>query len=130
MSHRDPARGIGPVVSAVARPPEAKGPGGWPPAGPSPGGSAMSYQDGGRVTQGEECVADRLLEAREVAALLSVPERWVREHTRSGLLPHVSLGRYRRYDRDDVLRWVEQQKTGGVPTTFRKHRPIPRSGTQ
>jgi excisionase family DNA binding protein len=68
-------------------------------------------------------VTERLLTAAEVAALLAVPTRWVREHTRSGHLPVVELGRYRRYDRGDVLAWVEQQKAGGEPTTFRKHRP-------
>jgi excisionase family DNA binding protein len=57
---------------------------------------------------------DRLLEAREVAELLHVPERWVREHTRSGTLPHVRLGRYRRYRRDAVLAWVEAQEVGGA----------------
>jgi excisionase family DNA binding protein len=66
-------------------------------------------------------VPDRLLTVEEVAALLAVPVRWVREHTRSGLIPHVALGRYRRYDREDVLRWVEEQKAGGA--AWRLHRP-------
>lgn len=66
--------------------------------------------------------ADRLLEADEVAELLGVPVRWVREHTRSGSIPHVPLGRYVRYDRGDVLAWVESLKTGGGPS-FRRHRP-------
>lgn len=61
---------------------------------------------------------DRPLTAGEVAELLSVPERWVREHTRSGLIPHVVLGRYRR---DAVLAWIEQQEAGGA--AWRKHRP-------
>jgi excisionase family DNA binding protein len=65
---------------------------------------------------------DRLLEATEVAELLSVPVGWVREHTRSGAVPHVQLGRYVRYDRGDVLTWVESVKTGGGPG-FRKHAP-------
>jgi excisionase family DNA binding protein len=68
---------------------------------------------------------DRLLDAREVAELLHVPERWVREYTRSGRLPVIKLGRYRRYDRTDVLAWVEAQKTGCA--AWRKHCPVPRS---
>jgi excisionase family DNA binding protein len=60
-------------------------------------------------------VTDRLLTADEVAELLGVPEGWVRERTRAGQLPHVALGRYRRYDRADVLAWVEEQKRGGLP---------------
>jgi excisionase family DNA binding protein len=63
---------------------------------------------------------DRLITAAEVAELLAVPVGWVREHTRSGLLPSIPLGRYRRYDRADVLAWQEQ-KTGGA--AWRKHKP-------
>jgi excisionase family DNA binding protein len=70
--------------------------------------------------------ADRLLAATEVAELLCVPVSWVREHTRSGAIPHVPLGRYVRYDRGDVLAWLEELKAGGGPR-FRKHRPEVRS---
>lgn len=73
----------------------------------------------------------RLLDEREVAELLHVPARWVRTAGREGKLPSVQLGRYRRYDLADVLAWVEQQKTGGGPMTFRKHVPqVPGSGTK
>jgi excisionase family DNA binding protein len=65
--------------------------------------------------------ADRLLTAAEVADLLAVPTRWIREHTRGGLIPHVKLGRYVRYDRADVLAWIDAQKVGGA--AWRKHRP-------
>jgi excisionase family DNA binding protein len=67
-------------------------------------------------------VSEKLLEAHEIAELLSVPIGWVREHTRSGALPSIALGRYRRYDRDDVMTWIESLKIGGGPQ-FRKHRP-------
>ena len=76
---------------------------------------------------------DRLLNASEVAELLNVPESWVREHTRSGAIPHVRLGRWVRDDMDDVDQWLEQIKTGGGPG-FRKHQPhgvvgLQRTGT-
>ena len=64
----------------------------------------------------------QLLTAEEVAELLGVPLSWVRDHTRSGHIPHIRLGRYIRYDRDDVLAWVESLKTGGGPR-FRCHSP-------
>jgi excisionase family DNA binding protein len=67
-------------------------------------------------------VSDRLLTAAEVAELLAVPVGWVREHTRSGAIPHLQLGRYVRYDRGDVVAWVEGLKTGGGPR-FRRHEP-------
>jgi excisionase family DNA binding protein len=74
---------------------------------------------------------DRLLDEAEVAELLHVPRRWVRTAGREGKLPSVQLGRYRRYDRADVLAWVEAQKVGGGAMTFRKHVPaVPRTGTE
>ncbi len=51
--------------------------------------------------------------------LLNVPESWVREHTRSGRIPHVQLGRYVRYRQEAVVKWVCAQEE----TAFRKHRP-------
>jgi excisionase family DNA binding protein len=53
----------------------------------------------------------RLLTAAEVAELLAVPESWVREATRSGRLPHVCLGRYRRYEQDAIDAWLAEQRS-------------------
>jgi excisionase family DNA binding protein len=55
---------------------------------------------------------DRLLTASEVAELLAVPESWVREATRAERLPHLKLGRYRRYQRHTIEAWLRDQ-TGG-----------------
>ena len=55
---------------------------------------------------------DRLLIAREVAELLAVPESWVREATRDGRLPHLRLGRYRRYRRNEIESWLQDHKAG------------------
>jgi excisionase family DNA binding protein len=57
-------------------------------------------------------VSDRLLDAAEVADLLHVPVSWVRAETRAGRIPHLELGRYRRYDRDAVLAWLADQQAG------------------
>jgi excisionase family DNA binding protein len=57
-------------------------------------------------------VSDRLLTAAEVAAFLSVKESWVREATRDGRLPHLRLGRYRRYRRSDIEGWLDDQQSG------------------
>jgi excisionase family DNA binding protein len=56
-------------------------------------------------------MSERLLTAGEVAELLAVPESWVREHTRTGALPRIRLGRYVRYRRQAVLAWVGAQET-------------------
>ena len=55
---------------------------------------------------------DRLLTAQEVADLLAVPLSWVREATRDGRLPHLKLGRYRRYQRAAVEAWLAEQHAG------------------
>jgi excisionase family DNA binding protein len=56
---------------------------------------------------------DRLVDAAWVADFLGVPKSWVRDATRDGRLPCVPLGRYRRYDPQDVRAWVERQKSLG-----------------
>jgi excisionase family DNA binding protein len=58
---------------------------------------------------------DRLLTAKEVAALLAVPESWVREATRDGRLPHLQLGRYRRYQRAAIDAWLRDRQAGPQP---------------
>jgi excisionase family DNA binding protein len=65
-------------------------------------------------------VSDRLLTAREVAERLTVPESWVRAETRAGRMPALELGRYRRYEWDAVVAWLETQRVG----QWRKHKPV------
>jgi excisionase family DNA binding protein len=64
-------------------------------------------------------VSDRLLTAAEVAERLAVPESWVRSETRADRMPHVALGRYKRYDWQAVVAWLEDQRAG----QWRKHQP-------
>jgi excisionase family DNA binding protein len=61
-----------------------------------------------------------LLTANEVATLLTVPVSWVRESTRSGAIPCIHLGRYRRYRETDVLAWLEACSTPGRPINLRR----------
>ncbi|MGH2987771.1 MAG: helix-turn-helix domain-containing protein [Solirubrobacterales bacterium] len=49
---------------------------------------------------------DDLLTAEEVAALLRMTTGWVYAETRAGRIPHVALGRYRRYRRGTIMRWL------------------------
>jgi excisionase family DNA binding protein len=67
-------------------------------------------------------VTDRLLDANEVAEWLGVPVSWVRESTRTGAMPAIPLGRYWRYDREDVLGWLESCKQPGRAVTLRAPR--------
>jgi excisionase family DNA binding protein len=64
-------------------------------------------------------VTDKLLTAEEVAELLEVPDTWVRRETRAERIPHLKLGRYRRYSWPAVVAWLETQQGG----QWRKHKP-------
>jgi hypothetical protein len=66
-------------------------------------------------------VDDRLLNASEVAALLNVDESWVRQATRSGAMPVVPLGRWKRYRQSSIVAWVESLEQPGRPITLRRH---------
>jgi excisionase family DNA binding protein len=57
-------------------------------------------------------VSEPLLTAPQVAELLNVPESWVREATRDGRLPHLRLGRYRRYQASAITAWLNQHQAG------------------
>jgi len=59
-------------------------------------------------------MSDRLLDAGQVAERLNVPVSWVREQTRTGTIPHIELGRYRRYERAAIEAWLAEQR-GGPP---------------
>lgn len=65
-------------------------------------------------------MSDRLHDAKAIADRLGVPETWVRESARSGAIPHVRLGRYVRFDLDDVEAWLEECKQPGRSVRLRK----------
>lgn len=67
---------------------------------------------------------DRLLDAHDVAGILNVPVSWVRQHSTSGEIPHLQLGRYKRYRREEVLGWLERQASGGRSMSARSRRDL------
>jgi excisionase family DNA binding protein len=50
---------------------------------------------------------DRLLTAEEIAGRLGVTPQWVWSQARSGSIPHVRLGRYRRFRESAVEAWLD-----------------------
>lgn len=50
-----------------------------------------------------------LLEAADVADRLKVPEGWVYESARSGDLPSLKLGRYVRFEADEIDRYLAKK---------------------
>ena len=65
-------------------------------------------------------MSERLLTADDVAELLAVPVSWVRESTRSGLLPCVRLGRYVRFEQAAVECWLQERRQPGRAILLRR----------
>ena len=53
--------------------------------------------------------SNRLLSAREVAGILGVPERTVRDKWREWGLPAYRIGKHLRWKERDVLAWIDRQ---------------------
>jgi excisionase family DNA binding protein len=58
-----------------------------------------------------------LLDADGAGRLLGVPATWLRKEARNDRVPHVRLGRYVRFDRDDLLAWAAARSRGPKPRT-------------
>ena len=58
---------------------------------------------------------NRLLDVKEAAALLNVPESWIYQHVRArteNKLPHFKLGKYLRFSAQALTRWLEIHQSG------------------
>jgi excisionase family DNA binding protein len=66
---------------------------------------------------------------QEAAELLRVPVSWLYERTRTNSVPHVKLGKYLRFDRDEVATWIDEMRRDGRGSgaTKRSSRPIARA---
>jgi len=49
----------------------------------------------------------------ETAALIHVPKSWLYERTRTNTIPHLKLGKYLRFDRDELIAWARQFRRDG-----------------
>ena len=56
---------------------------------------------------------DRLLTAEEIADRLGMKTEWVWAQARAGRIPHVRLGRYRRFRESAVEEWLQELEIGG-----------------
>jgi excisionase family DNA binding protein len=55
----------------------------------------------------------KLLTAEEVADMLGVTAKWVWAQARAGKIPHVPLGRYRRFRPEAIDAWLADLEQGG-----------------
>ena len=57
---------------------------------------------------------DRLLTAEEIADRLGMRIDWVWAQARAGRIPHVRLGRYRRFRESAIEAWLKDLETDGT----------------
>ena len=53
------------------------------------------------------------LTIHEAAELLRVKASWLYERTRTNSIPHVKLGKYLRFDRDELMAWAAEFRRDG-----------------
>jgi excisionase family DNA binding protein len=78
-------------------------------------GSPLIIHEDGPITC-PPSVSDRLLDVKETAALLNVPESWIYQHVRARAgekLPHFKLGKYIRFSAKALMHWLETRHLGG-----------------
>jgi excisionase family DNA binding protein len=59
-------------------------------------------------------MADKLMTAAEVAEMTGMTLGWVYSESRAGRIPTIKLGRYRRFRREAIERWLEDLERGKV----------------
>lgn len=69
---------------------------------------------------------DRLLTAEELAERLRVNTEWVWAQARAGRIPHVRLGRYRRFRESAIEAWLSDLERGDIGPSTRSIRPLRR----
>jgi len=69
---------------------------------------ANAYRKGVKPRTGTLGGSNRMLSAREVAAILSVPERTVREKWREWKLPAYRIGKHLRWKEREVHAWIDR----------------------
>ena len=51
-----------------------------------------------------------LIGIKEMASKLDVPVSWLYSRTRSGQIPHFKIGKYVRFDVDQVMEWIKKMQ--------------------
>ncbi len=62
----------------------------------------------------------------EAAACLRVKVSWLYDRTRTNEVPHIKLGKYLRFDQDELLAWARQfRRDGRGRGVFSHHETVP-----
>jgi predicted DNA-binding transcriptional regulator AlpA len=65
-------------------------------------------------------MSESLWTAAQVARVLGVSTDWVYLQSRSGSIPTVALGRYKRYRPEAIRQWIAELEQGGESAPKRK----------
>lgn len=57
---------------------------------------------------------EKLLGIDELSQFLGVPKSWIYERTRKGEIPHIKLGRYLRFNTQEIREWLKKYQKGVV----------------
>lgn len=78
---------------------------------PTPATADTQPRDGQHVMpqKGTLGGSNRLLSSRDVAAILAIPERTVRDRWKEWGLPTYRIGKHLRWKERDVYAWIERQ---------------------
>ena len=78
---------------------------------PEPAADDSRRRDGQRTAprKGTLGGSNRLLSSRDVAAILAIPERTVRDRWKEWGLPAYRIGKHLRWKERDVYAWIERQ---------------------
>jgi len=62
------------------------------------------------ISQNGTKEAGRLISAKEAAKRWDVPKTWIESKARSGELPYVQLGNYKRFNPDDLEQFIKEHR--------------------
>jgi excisionase family DNA binding protein len=61
-----------------------------------------------------------LLDGKQAAELLNVPATWLMAEAKAKRIPHLRLGKYVRFDRDELVAWRQGRTVGPRRRVFRE----------
>jgi len=67
---------------------------------------------------------EKLLNIEEVSKLLGVKIPTIYGWISEGIIPHIKLGRLVRFDRKEIIEWVQKQKIRGRKTRLPEKNPL------
>ena len=62
------------------------------------------------ISQNGAKEGNRLITAETAAKLWDIPKTWIESKARSGELPYVQLGNYKRFNPDDLEQFIKEHR--------------------